>query len=344
MSENPFSLNFGIEPNRMISRNNQIDEIVEGFKAASPSTYLYIITGVRGSGKTVTMASIMHRLKADKDWVTVSLNPNRDLLKGLAANLFENPMLKPAFVKADISFSMGVNVSLGMDAPEPDVEIKIKKMLSVLKNLGKKLLVAIDEVTNSSDLRAFASAYQIFLYEGFPFFLIMTGLYDNVRSLQNEKSLTFLYRAPKLELKPLGIQAMANNYKDVFRTEDDEALRMAKFTKGYSYAFQVLGYLKFKRQVPFEMLIPEFDEIMEEYAYEKIWSELSPKDREIIHAIARNGGKMKVQEIIKATGMTSSSFSTYRRRLGKGGILSTEEYGYCEICLPRFKEIVNSWE
>ena len=118
MSENPFSLNFGIEPNRMISRNNQIDEIVEGFKAASPSTYLYIITGVRGSGKTVTMASIMHRLKADKDWVTVSLNPNRDLLNGLAANLFENPMLKPAFVKADISFSLGVNVSLGVDAPE----------------------------------------------------------------------------------------------------------------------------------------------------------------------------------------------------------------------------------
>ena len=107
---------------------------------------------------------------------------------------------------------------------EPDVEIKIKKMLSVLKELGKRLLVAIDEVTNSSDLRAFASAYQIFLYEGYPFFLIMTGLYDNVRSLQNEKSLTFLYRAPKIYLEPLNINAIANSYRETFNISTEEEI------------------------------------------------------------------------------------------------------------------------
>ena len=81
---------------------------------------------------------------------------------------------------------------------------------------------------------------------------------------------------------------------------------------------------------------------IKEYSYEKIWSELSPRDKDVIKVLAKNG-KMKVENIIKATGMTSGSFSTYRRRLGRGGIISTEEYGYCEICLPRFSEIVNAW-
>ena len=344
MKDNPFSLNFGIEPSRFISRESQITEIVDTFKSGTPSSYLYIITGVRGSGKTVTMASISNRLKEEKNWIVITLNSNRDLLTGFAANLYEHPLLKPAFIKADISLSLGVNVALSMDAPAPDVEVQIKKMLDIVKNLKYRVLVAIDEVTNTESIRVFASAYQMFLYENYPVFLLMTGLYENVRSLQDEKSLTFLYRAPKFELKPLGINAMANNYSEVFKITSEEALKMAKFTMGYSYAFQVLGYLRFKRQVPYELLIPEFDEIMEEYVYEKIWSELSGKDREVITVIAQNGGKMKTQDIIKKTGLSSSSFSTYRRRLGRGGIVSTEEYGLCEICLPRFKEIVLSWQ
>ncbi len=344
MKDNPFSLNFGIEPNRFISRESQISEIVDTFKSATPSSYLYIITGVRGSGKTVTMASIVNRLKEEKNWITITLNSNRDLLTGLAANLYEHPLLKPAFVKANISFSLGINAAVSVDGPTADVEVQIKKMLEIVKHLKFKVLIAIDEVTNSENVRVFASAYQMFLYEKYPLFLIMTGLYENVRSLQDDKTLTFLYRAPKFELKPLGVNAMANNYSDVFSITSEEALKMAKFTKGYSYAFQVLGYLKFKRQVPFEMLIPEFDEIMEEYVYEKIWSELSSKDREVIMVIAKKGGKMRTKDIISETGLTSSSFSTYRRRLGRGGIVSTEEYGFCEICLPRFKEIVSSWE
>ncbi len=344
MKDNPFSLNFGIEPSCFISRENQISEIIDTFKSNTPSSYLYIITGVRGSGKTVTMATINNRLKEEKNWITITLNSNRELLTGLAANLYEHPLLKPAFVKANFSFSLGINAAISMDTPSADVEVQIKRMLEIVKKLKYRVLIAIDEVTNTENVRVFASAYQMFLYEKYPVFLIMTGLYENVRSLQDEKSLTFLYRAPKYELKPLGINAMANNYSEVFKITKEEALKMAKFTMGYSYAFQVLGYLRFKRQVPYELLIPEFDAIMEEYVYEKIWSELSGKDRKVIIAIAQEGGKMKTQDIIRKTGLTSSSFSTYRRRLGRGGIVSTEEYGSCEICLPRFKEIVLSWQ
>ena len=343
MNENPFSLNFGKTPYRLISRNSYIDEIVDTFNSSTPSSFLYIVTGVRGSGKTVTMASVVNRIKNDDNWIAISLNPNRDLLTSLAAELYEHPLLKAAFIKANIGFSFGFSASLTTEGPPADIEVQLKKMLAVLKKLNKKVLIAIDEVTNSTNMRVFASSYQMLLYEEYPVFLIMTGLYANIKSLQDEKSLTFLYRAPKYELKPLSINAMANNYKDIFDISDKEANEMAKFTMGYSYAFQVLGYLKFKYNEPLDRLIPRFDEIMEEYAYEKIWSELSPTDKKIVKILAKNGA-MKVRDIIQKTGLSSASFSTYRRRLGKGGIISTEEYGYCELCLPRFSQIVNSWE
>ena len=94
--------------------------------------------------------------------------------------------------------------------------------------------------------------------------------------------------------------------------------------------------------MPLNELIPEFDTMLEDFVYEKIWSELSAYDRKVISALALNG-KMKTQDVQKATGTTSSSFSTYRKRLKEKGLVDTSEYGYLNLSLPRFAEIVKSW-
>ena len=47
------------------------------------------------------------------------------------------------------------------------------------------MLITIDEVTNSKDIRIFTSAFQIFLREGLPVFLLMTGLYAHIERLRN---------------------------------------------------------------------------------------------------------------------------------------------------------------
>ena len=343
MKDNPFSLNFGKEPYRMVSRQMQMNEIIETFESDTPSSSTYLITGVRGSGKTVTMMSVINEMKNRKKWITVTLNPSRDLLTSLAANLYENPLVKPAFIKADISINFVVSASLTSNGPSADVDVQLKKMLKIIDAMGIRVLIAVDEVNKSDNLRIFAGSYQMLLGEGYPLFLIMTGLYENIRSLQDDKSLTFLYRAPRIELKPLSIIGMSRNYMEVFDISEEEADRMAEFTKGYSYAFQVLGYIRYKRKAPLDKLIQEFDEIMSEYSYEKIWDELSARDKEIVRLLAENG-RMKVKDIQDITGMSSGSFSTYRQRLGRGGIISIKEYGYCEIMLPRFAEIVNRWK
>ena len=341
---NPFNISFGKEPARLIARTSQVKKVIDTFNSEHPSTQAYMITGVRGYGKTVTMTYIEHELAKDDTWITVPLNPNMDLLEALAAHLCENKILAAAFTKADINVSaFGISASIGLDRPAATVEVQLIKMLKVVKKLGKKVLITIDEVVKNDNLIAFASSFQTFIREDYPVFLLMTGLFENIRNLQNENTLTFLYRTPRIDLKPLGIVGMANNYKEVFDITSDEAEEMARFTKGYPYAFQTLGYLKWENNQSLENLIPEFDGMMEDFVYEKIWSELSEGDKKVIQAISKNGGVMKTKDIQTATGNTSSSFSTYRKRLNEKGLIDVSDYGQAKLTLPRFGEIVNAW-
>lgn len=342
---NPYSLTFGREPLKLISRTGDINKMIDTFNSPSPSATVYIITGVRGSGKTVTMSAMLDKVRDDKDWIVCTLNPGGDLLASLAANLYEHHELKAAFIKADIKLSFVADVTIKNVGPAANVEVQIKKMLGIIKKMKKRVLIAVDEAVNNNNFRIFAGAYQMFLIEKLPVFLIMTGLFKNINSLQNEKSLTFLYRAPRYELEPLSIVAMSNDYKETLNITGEEADEMARVTKGYSYAFQVMGYLKYEEQhKPLERLLPKFDEVMEEYSYEKIWSELSEKDKEIVMLLVHSEtGRMKVKDIKDMTGLTDQSFPTYRRRLKGSGVISVNDYGYCELALPRFKEIVTRW-
>ena len=54
--ENPFTLTFGQKPVEFISRTDQIGRIINTFDMENPSNVVYMIAGVRGSGKTVSLA------------------------------------------------------------------------------------------------------------------------------------------------------------------------------------------------------------------------------------------------------------------------------------------------
>ena len=341
---NPFNISFGKEPTRLIARTSQINTVIETFRSENPSTQAYMITGVRGAGKTVTMTHIEHELAKDPDWITVPLNPNMNLLEGLASHLCLHKELAASFITADINISIfNMSASVSTNMPPATVEVQLLKMLKIVKKMGKKVLITIDEVVKNQQMIEFASSFQTFVREDYPVFLLMTGLFENIRNLQNTNTLTFLYRTPRIDLKPLGIIGMSNDYKEVFGISSAEAEEMARFTKGYPYAFQTLGYLKWEENDGLNKIIPRFDSMMEDFVYDKIWSELSEGDKKVLAAIAKNGGRMKTKEVQIETGNTSSSFSTYRKRLMEKGLIDTSDYGYVELTLPRFGEIINAW-
>lgn len=314
---NPFTLSFGKKPLQYVSRISQPQIIIEQFNAPDPSNQIYMITGVRGSGKTVMMTGIINELRAQDEWVVVELNPTRDLLQSLAAKIYENT------------------------PPITDIENAIELMLNDLQKKNKRLLISIDEVTNSEYMKVFVSAFQIFIRREYPLFLLMTGLYENIHNLQNDKSLTFLYRAPKMILEPLNYTAVRKQYMDIFQLDIEAAGEMARLTKGYPFAFQVLGYLywEYRDKKTLEDILPEYDQYLEEYVYSKIWSEASPKDQEILGVMSQSG-QTKVKKIRESIGMTSGQFSIYRERLKNKGILDTRTYGEVSFALPRFAEFI----
>ena len=61
--QNPFNINFGKEPNSIISRGNELNEIYESFSSDNPFSNVFILTGIRGSGKTVAMTNIFKHYK-----------------------------------------------------------------------------------------------------------------------------------------------------------------------------------------------------------------------------------------------------------------------------------------
>ena len=338
--QNPFTLTFGRSPLESVERPVQINEILEAFTADTVNQQMFIITGVRGSGKTVMMTQISNKLRADADWVVIELNPATDLLSSMLSKLNSNQVCTELIKSAKIDLSFfGFGVSIEGTVPITDAETAIIKILEKIKKSGRRLLVTIDEMTNSESMKVFAGAFQIFVRQELPVFLLGTGLYENIEELQNEKSLTFLYRAPKIQLMPLNNGAIINKYKTIFHISQESASQMAELTKGYPFAFQVLGYLTWNHDGDYHAVLDEYEQYLSEFVYDKIWSELSAKDRMVAKAIAdEKSGKIK--DIRERLEMETNEFNPYRKRLIKKGIVSGEMRGYVYFTLPLFAEYV----
>ena len=340
MPNNPYVLTFGKEPVEMIPRLSQSKDLIESFMEEKPSQQICLITGVRGSGKTVFMSTISREIASDNHWIVVELNPERDLLISLAAKLNSMNYLANIFKTAKINLSfLGIGLEVSGSAPLTDIESALIQMLEAIQKHNKKVLITIDEVSNTSNMRIFSSTFQILLRKNLPVFLLMTGLYENIHSLQNEKSMTFLYRAPKITLEPLNIGTMTENYQQVLKYDYEKALKYAKLTKGYSFAFQVLGYFSWKYKDDEKRIYIEFKQYLEEYVYEKIWAELSAIDRDVAYAIAESPDG-SISDIRQHLNMDSNQFNPYRMRLIRKGIVNGQARGYLYFTLPCFAEFV----
>lgn len=339
---NPFCLSFGKEPDRYVKRTDAYSQITDTFNSISPSSNSYLIMGVRGSGKTVLLSTILNKYREDDNWVAISLNPGRNLLEMFAAGLYEDAKLQRFFIEASLNLSkFGIGLNIKKNPPISDIQIAIEKMVKIVNDHGKRILITIDDVNKSDDVVSFASAFQDLISKKLDVFLLMTGLYENIYNLQRDNRCSFLLRAEKVILNPLSTIGMKNQYQQTFQCDEKKALQMAIFTKGYSYAFQVLGYIMWDKECGLETAIPDFDERMSEYCYEKIWDDLSEKEKEIVCLLSENG-KMKTKDIVEKTGVSSNTFSVQRDRLIKKGIIDGREHGVVCLLLPRFEEFVKA--
>ena len=335
---NPYTLVFGQTPVEFIDRTAQAERIISEFTRERPSNYINLITGIRGSGKTVFLTRIADQMKKKKNWIIVNLNPQRDMLTSLAAKLDSDTGLSNIFRDAEINLeAFGIGIGIKGVHPVSDIEEALSRMLKSLKKRDKKVLITIDEVTNSKEMRIFVSAYQIFLREQLPVFLLMTGLYKDIDRLRNAEGMTFLERAPRTMLSSLNYYEITKKYKDTLDIKEDRATKLARLTRGYSFAFQTIGYFIWENPDNIEKALNDAREYLFEFAYRKIWSELSAKDKNVVCAMSKvkTGEIIEIRKILK---YTSNQFNPYRDRLLKSGIITSPQKGAVEFALPWFGE------
>lgn len=337
--DNKFTVTFGQLPSSYINREHISENICNDFCLDFPLSHIYIISGVRGSGKTVLLTNVSKNIEKKKDWVVVDINPNREILEQIASGIYENTHVKHLFLSKSFSFSFhGFGFSIEGDIPVSNVKTILEKMLNVLKKHGQKLLITIDEASNNIHMRSFVHDFQSLLRKDYPVFTLMTGLYENVNSLQNNKNLTFLYRAPKIELGPLNKELIEKEYSSIFKEEKHETIvSLAELTKGYAFAYQVVGYL-FSKYRKINKIYEELDQYLSIYVYDKIWSVLPKNEKELLMCFDKD--EMSTEELLNKIPYDNKSYSVYRERLIKRGLLVSSGHGKISFTLPRFLEFV----
>ena len=342
MSKNPFSISFGTEPLNYVDRINEKKQIIDDISEDFPVSHAYIITGPRGSGKTVFMTSIANELSKKDDWIVIDPGPKNNLLENVASELYESAKSKFHFLKTEFSFSFkGLTFSLSGEKPVSTVNTLLKKMLEVLNNKNIKVLITIDEVDNSNDMKFFIQEFQSLIRQNFKIRLLMTGLYENVSRLQNDKTLTFLYRARKINLSPLFLASISSQYKEYLECDEETAIKLAKITKGYAFAFQLLGYILYKdnkKDIDNESLML-FDQYLAEYVYDKIYFDLTVNEQKLLKGL-QSDESVEVKIVKSNIKMNDNNFNVYKTKLIKLGLLAQPAYGMVVFTLPRFKDFL----
>ena len=341
---NPYVVSFGRIPNQFISRSLIIDNIVETLNSDIVEEQAFKLTGIRGTGKTVTLSAIVREMKQHPQWVVVNLKSGGDITGDLVAILYRDVSFLTKYVDANLNLSaFGIGLNLSKKSPVASLDVALKKILQEIQRKKKRLLVTIDEVHKTDAIVDFIQEFQILIREDLPVYLIAAGLYEDVESVENTDGLTFFLRAATYEMTPLNLNMIREDYRKTLRLDTGTAGKLAEMTKGYAFAYQVFGKYMWEsggKSITNEVL-DQADEALARMVYDKIWSELAPRDRWFLNYLVQKD-TMSVEELLTITKKKHNEWSEPRKRLAAKGIIDVSVRGRIALKLPRLREFVKN--
>lgn len=356
-SKNPFKPSFGSVPPIFLDREELTQTVADEIKDENSPYRTTLVCGMRGSGKTSFMADVCNTIEKDDKWVVVYPAADGNLCQNLINSIISKTesKVKKFFDSTELSLSLfgaGITKKQKDSDDNTGFQSDMEKLLKKLQEKHMSLLIALDEVSSTEEIRNFASLYNVLKIQSYPVALIMTGLPYNISELQNDKVLTFLLRSARVELAPLDLFSIKYSYKTTFeeagrKISDSTCAFMAKITAGYAYAFQLLGYLVWKCEaVEIDVdlvkgIFPEYKVNLFRNVYSKIYSEMSSVDRKILKIIAHSDhASITPKDLAQKLGRTPGYVSTYRKRLLEDQVIEISEDGHIGFSLPFFKDFI----
>lgn len=341
---NPYVISFGRIPTQYISRRVLISDIIDALESDIIEEQAYKLTGVRGTGKTVTLTEIEKKIRENDNWIVVGVKSNGNIIEDIIANLYSSVPFLTSFVDANLNLTkFGIGLNLSNKSPVASLDYALKTILREVDRKGMRVLITIDEARKTKHMVDFIQEFQILIREELPVFLIAAGSYEDVESIENAEGLTFFLRAAKYEMTPLNHTFIRNDYEKTLNVSREVAEKMATITKGYAFAYQALGKYMWdlNAQDITEEVLALLDETLAEKVYRKIWSELAPRDKWFLEYIVKKD-KMSATELLEMTNKKHNEWSEPRKRLTEKGIIDTKIRGQIIVCLPRLKEFVEN--
>ena len=357
MRTDPFTRTPGIAGEAFINMH-YADSIIESFRNPVSSKYVYKIVGLRGSGKSVEYSKIIELFSNENGWKVYTLsaagNPTETLISKLSREKFADSTLHSSSLNVsagaggNVGFLNG-NASISLTKGTEynslyySAEASLSELVDKANNAGYRLLIGIDDISKSEAMVRFLSILGSLLLERKKIYLVCTGLSRSIEEFGDEPSLSFFKRSDSVEVSSLDKFEVAYMYRKLLNISEEESVQLAKFVRGYAYAYQVMGTLYFNKMEneQFDDLLPEFDKIMAQDSYDLIWKSLTETEQELVKIILRSEGG-RVSDV-KQQLRNPQSFDTLRNRLVKKHLVTNTERGRIAVNLPRFKEFVDLW-
>lgn len=354
----PFTRTPGVAGDAFINMH-YADAIIENFDSDRSSKYIYKIVGLRGSGKSVEYSRVINAFRGRDKWLVYTLSAAGDPVTTLISRLSMEHFIDSE--KHATTVSSGVSAEAGMLIGKGGTDFSVSRtsewnplyyspeaalsaMVQKANDSGYRILVGVDDIARTPEMVRFLSIWGAMLLEDSKkIYLVCTGLAKNIEDFASEPSLTFFKRSDPVEMKGLNLYDIAAMYQNLLGTDRETSAKMSRFTKGYAYAYQVLGSLYFhkKDSEQLEDLIPEFERVLFRDSYDLIWNSLTPAEQGLVRAILKSGtGKASA---VKSLMDHPGSYDSLRSRLENKHLVNAEKRGFLSIDLPRFCEYVALW-
>ena len=353
-----FQPTFGNRPDQYIGRDGEIEHFMEGLREPVGSrNRCTLFLGQRGMGKTALLLELGDRaMKAG--YVVARVTAHEGMPQAIieqfqlnGSQFFKDEKRKMTGMTAGVlGFSLGLTFSEAADR-QYGFRSKMSLLCDRLAEKGKGALILIDEVRTSAAMREVASAYQELVGDGKNVAIAMAGLPHAVSSVLNDKVLTFLNRASKVELGLISTNLIRAYYERSFRSigieiPDEMLDRAALATKGFPYLMQLIGYYVIQ-------YTPEGGAVdgsvmdkaekaamgdMGDNVFKPILSPLSDNDKVFLRAMARMGGTVSTDKLQAALGKKGPAIQPYRKRLLDAGVIEAPRRGELEFAVPYLAE------
>ena len=356
--ENPFRPTAGASPPEIIGRAGVLDEFAYGLRIRSGAPgLLTIFTGARGVGKTVMLGAAEDLARAE-GWAIVSETATRGFMgrignsmHRLADELGGGPQGRRLTSVTAAGFGFTTQLP-----PHQQLEWREEglRLLRLLEEQRTGLLITVDEIhaADRQQIAQLAADVQHFIRADLPIGLLFAGLPAAVSDLLNEGVATFLRRADRIDLHAAAVGEVQQSYLETFAAggfvlDDDQARRAAEATGGYPFLIQLVGYFLWQEAEKVSAALT--DEMVdhavtaarrrnERVVIEAALSTASPRDLDVLRAMAEDDGPSTAGDIGARIGARPNTVGNYRTRLIDAGLIEPAGYGLVRFAIPGLRE------